>query len=303
MNNLLALTYFHLKMLKFFLYFIQNIHKKTKKFVKNENKLASYLRKKEKKLNNIKQKELNLKKIYNVNAKHLNDWKLDEGNKYSKIFTTKNLIKINTNQDNSFFLDNNQPKKITESYNNNIKFKEFTKIKLPQKKKNIRFNMDSKTELSLPIFIKSTNFYKIPITYFSSFFCKNYNLKNNYSILSENNLKDFIDNQIDNSNTKIIITNKFSKFNEYYFPKSLLFKKILFLIYQDDINISKLKNCKDTKYVVVNNNIFFDKIYLLEKKKRILKIMKFYENSNKYQIANKQFLPYGDIYIFFLNIK
>ena len=64
-----------------------------------------------------------------------------------------------------------------------------------------------------------------------------------------------------------------------------------------------MKNCKNTAYVIINANVFLENIYCVGKKNKVLKIIKFYENSIKSQITNKQFIPYGDIYIFFCRNK
>nr|UXY87874.1 hypothetical protein CcurKRNrm3_p015 [Cryptomonas curvata] len=302
-NNLLTFVYFQLKILNFFFFLIQNIHKKTKKLIKNRTYWILYIDKNKKRLDNITNKEKIYEKIDKANIKHLNDWNFDQINLFSNIYTVKNFMSSDLKQEGSYFLKSNVKKKenINLSYRKN--FKEFTKIKLPQKinKQNSHLNQNEKINMNQFYLLNLKIFYKIPITYFSSSILNTYYPKNNLKNLSlstEKNFQDLFINQISNSTTKSILFN-FIELTGFHLQKSFLLKKILFKIYENDSYKKKIKNCKYTTYVVVNVNIFFEKLHFLGKKKKILKIIKFYENSNKYQTSIKQFLPYGDIYLIF----
>ena len=308
-NYLLSLIFFQVELLKFILYLLETKYEIVKKFIKiNPSKGSLNFAIHKKQLKKVILKKKSPDKFYDLKLNHLKDWFYDTTYNYSNYLLAEKLLKNNINIENTYFTQNNNNEKNFINLNYKKKFKEITKTKLPQKKKINKFlekyiykHSDNESDLDQSLIL-----YKIPITYFSSdIFKNNYKKKNDLKFINLITEKKFLDTvyyHSKNYDSKHLLFN-FNYSSKCFFQNSILLKKILHRIFEKNSCEHKIKNCNDTIYIIINSNIFLDKLYFFGIKKKFLKMIKFYENSFKYQTSNKQFMPYGDIHIFFSRNK
>nr|UXY88374.1 hypothetical protein Cry52Nrm3_p013 [Cryptomonas curvata] len=313
-NNtcILALLYFQIEMLKFFLYSVKIIFQQSKKFVKIKNKDTSlYLKKKKTQIIDMLQQNENSDKFYNQNINHLKEWDLDPSYKYPKFITNDHSKNYDINHKFSYLIENSESEKKRLNSQYDYRFKESIEVKLPQKKekkKIVKYKKKKEKKIEDHVHAPYLNilakFYKIPISYFSSnIFTKPYNKKDNlinkriiYSF-PENNLPKSIHPQAINYDAQLFLISDINS-PTLLFKKSISLNKFLFQIFKKNFINYKLKNCKNTKYIIINVTIGLENCNFENKKKKILNMINIYESLNKYKISYKQFMPYGDIFFF-----
>ena len=310
-NNtcILALLYFQIEMLRFFLCSVKVIFQQSKKFVKMKNKNAFlYLTNKKIQIIDMLQQYENSEKFYNQNINHLKDWNVDLTFKYSKIITNDHNRNFDIDHKFSYLIENAKSETMRLNSKYDYILKESIEVKLPQKKKQKRLVKNKKRQkdnnLNAPYLNILVRFYKIPISYFSSnIFTKLYNKKDNLIYkkiihsFPENNLPKSIHFQtISNAAQPFLINN--THLSTFFFKKSMSLNNFLFQIFKKNFLDNKLKNCKNTKYIIINVTTQIENCNFENKKKKILNMINIYESLNKYKISYKQFMPYGDIFFF-----
>jgi hypothetical protein len=307
-TSILALLYFQIEMLKFFLYSIKIIFQQSKQFVKIKPKdTYLYLNNQQTPIIDILQHYENSEKFINQNINHLKDWNVEFSFKYSKFINNDQIRQYDINHKFSYLLKNSESEKKRLNSQYDYGFKESIEVKLPQKKeKRVFFKYKKKTKkhpnaLYLASLVK---FYKIPISYFSSnIFTKSYQKKDSliykesiYS-LPENNLPKLIDSQIMKHDANSFLNDVINS-SDFLKKKSIELNKIFFQKFKKIFFDTKIKNCKNTRYIIINVTIQMENCNFENKKKKILNMINMYENLNKYKISYKQFVPYGDIFFF-----
>jgi hypothetical protein len=315
-SYLISLYYFQAEIAKFLLYSTKNLFKTFKKIMKIKKNKEFLV------INSLERiKEINVKKIEkfkDVGFKMLADLKLENISNISIPVLKKDSENYRLSFNLSFFNNCKSTEKLYIVSNPKNKFKETTKIKLAQKRKHIYFpsrkiNKISNNNLN-PVcqyldFSKS--FYKIPISYFSSYFFESYFNKEcdfeNKTVLNLFLKKTQKENFIPNLNIKKKcfknITNSFNysnKSSKKYFSKKLSFlKRILFKMFDKVLLEKNLKNFENTIFIILNIVFIIEKFKYENLKNKILNILNLYEYAINYTIHYKQFTPYGDIYCFF----
>jgi hypothetical protein len=307
---ILALLYFQIEMLKFFLYSIKIIFQQSKKFVKMKNKDTSlYLKKKKTQIIDMLQQDENSDKFYNQSINHLKDWGLDLSYKYSKFITNDHSKNYDINHKFAYLIENSEIEKKRLNSQYDSKFKESIEVKFPQKKERKKMvNFKKKKEKKIgdhvhaPYLNILAKFYKIPISYFSSnIFTKSYNKKDNLIYkriirsFPENDLPKSIHFQTINYDAHLFLINDINSAT-CFFKKSISLNKLLFQVFKKKFFDNKLKNCKNTRYIIINVTLELENCNFKNKKKKILNMINIYESLNKYKISYKQFMPYGDIF-------